>query len=289
VGSRHTLFTKVGLAWATLPWLVSATALSLAGCATATIEEAASQETNDTVQTSMTQAFERARGARVFFSHHSVGRNLIEGVQLWSAEQPGGGVQLLPLEQAVSKPGPVWLHASGGRNGEPQSKVDFFVQAIDRQAERQPRLAFMKFCYVDFNPDTDVDRLFAYYQGAIDGLKSRHPGVIFGHVTVPLTRHPTELKWRLYRMLGRSVWEDEANIKRQAFNGRLLQTFGKDPIFDLARAESTHADGSREAYERDGKTYYALDARYAADEGHLNELGRRELGAELVRFVARSL
>jgi hypothetical protein len=279
----------VGLRRALLASISVGAALTLWACQTSTPETAAYGETNGNVQTTMTQAFERARSARVFFSHHSVGQNLIDGVQRWSAEQTGGGVQLLPLEQAVSQPGPLWLHASGGRNGEPESKVDFFVQAIDRQADQPPRLAFMKFCYVDFNPQTDVEQLFGYYQKAIDGLKSRHPGIVFGHVTVPLTRYPTDLKWRLYRMIGRPVWEDAANIKRQAFNERLLQTFSKDPIFDLARGESTHADGSREAYERDGKTYYALDGRYAADEGHLNELGQRELGAELIRFVARSL
>lgn len=263
--------------------------LVLAACQASATAEAPHAGDGDRVQNSVTSELARARGARVFFSHHSVGRNLLDGVLGWSAGQPGAGIELLPLEQAGAQPGPAWFHASGGRNGEPESKIDYFVRIIDERTELKPKLAFMKFCYVDFNPDTDVAQLFGRYESAIRDLKQRHPDIVFGHVTVPLTRHPTELKWRVYRLLGRSVWEDAANVKREAFNQRLLQAFSGDPIFDLARAESTRADGSREAYEADGQRYYALDARYAADEGHLNELGQRQLGAELIRFVGSAL
>lgn len=269
--------------------LAGACALTIGACRPSTEGGRGAVEDGGRVQNSVTSELERVRGARIFFAHHSVGQNLIDGVQHFSATQPGGPLPVLTLEQGASRPGPAWLHASGGQNGQPESKVDFFQEAIEKQSSDKPKLAFMKFCYVDFTPSTDVAALFTYYERALTQLKGAHPDIVFGHVTVPLTSWPTELKWRLYRLLRRPVWEDEANLKRQAFNQRLLKTFSADPIFDLARAESTRADGSREAFEDEGSTYYALDARYTTDGGHLNELGQRELGAEMIRFVARAL
>ena len=241
------------------------------------------------MQQAMTTEIERARSVRVFFSHHSVGRNLLDGAESVSARQPGSKLEVLPLESAGAHAGPAWFHGSGGQNQQPKSKVDYFVATLSEQVDLKPQLAFMKFCYVDFNPDTDVDALFSYYEGAIRGLERAHPEITLAHVTVPLTRHPTELKSRIHRLLGRSVWEDAANVKRQQFNQKLLATFAGAPIFDLARAESTRADGTRDEYEASGQKYYALDERFAADEGHLNERGQRELGAELIKFVAKAL
>jgi hypothetical protein len=268
---------------------IVACALALAACEGSAAGEPAHADDKDGVQQLVTSELERARSERVFFSHHSVGRNLLDGAASVSAGQPGGKLAILPLEQAAAHAGPAWFHASGGQNQHPQSKVDYFVETLGKHAELKPKLAFMKFCYVDFNPDTDVDALFGYYESAISKLEREHPGLQLAHVTVPLTRHPTELKARVFRLLGRSVWEDAANVKREQFNRKLRARFSAGAIFDLAQAESTRADGTREEYELGGQRYYALDQRFAADEGHLNERGQRELGAELIKFVARAL
>jgi len=273
---------------------VAACVLALSACEPSAASEPTQTSVKDGVQQLVTSnldraELERARSERVFFSHHSVGRNLLDGVASVSSAQPGGRLEILPLEKAGAHAGPAWFHASGGQNQHPESKVDYFVKTLDEQKELKPKLAFMKFCYVDFNPETDVDALFGYYESAIARIRREHPEIELGHVTVPLTRHPTELKTRIFRLLGRSVWEDAANVKREQFNRRLLATFASDPIFDLARAESTRADGGREEYESGGQKYYALDERFAADEGHLNERGQRELGAELIKFVAKAL
>jgi hypothetical protein len=237
----------------------------------------------------MTTDIERARAARIFFSHHSVGQNLMDGVQRLSATPGAAPIKVLSIEEGAREPGPAWVHGSGGKNGDPKSKVDFFRQTIETRAELQPKLALMKFCYVDFNPSTDVGAVFEYYERALTSLKRAHPAIVFGHVTVPLTIRPTELKWKVFRVLGRSVWEDDANVKRQEFNERLLETFSADPIFDLARAESTRTDGTRETFVQDGAVYHALDPSYTDDDGHLNELGQRRVAPEMIRFVARTL
>lgn len=228
-----------------------------------------------------------ARATRLFFSHHSVGRNLLAGVQSL-ATQAGGKLEVAELTAAAAQAGPAWLHGSGGRNGDPKSKVDYFLATVT-DPQFKADLAFMKFCYVDFNPRTNVDEVLAHYRQAMDRLKRARPDVKLAHVTAPLVVRPTSIKWRIYRLLGREVWEDAANVKRQEFNQKLAAAFPSDPIFDLARAESTRRDGSRESFDVNGRTTPSLVPDYSDDGGHLNALGERVVGAEMIRFVASAV
>ena len=70
--------------------------------------------------------------------------------------------------------GPAWLDASGGENGDPKSKIDYFANTIRNNTSLRPKLAFMKFCYVDFNPHTNVDELFAYYARVSPDRRKEH-------------------------------------------------------------------------------------------------------------------
>jgi len=231
------------------------------------------------------------RLARVLFSHHSIGANILAGVEQLDAEHPGAGqLRLASAEVASATPGPLLIDISGGRNGAPQSKIDYFVATLDGEPRLKPDLAFMKFCYVDFNPRTDVDALFAAYRAAIDALKRKHPRIRFVHVTVPLVVRPSGPKWGLYRLLGREVWEDVANARRAEFNGRLKEAFANDPIFDLASVEGTAPDGKVTTFELDGRRYMSLYPGYAANDGeHLNQEGQRVAGTAAVRFMAEAL
>src|SRR5262249_9066261 len=116
--------------------------------------------------------------SRIFFSHHSVGRNVMAGLTSFAAE---AGVPLRFVEVdgdatgAAAPAGAVFLHASGGANGEPDSKLGFFASALGRLADRPPELALMKFCYVDFNPQTDPNALFARYQATVDAIRKASP------------------------------------------------------------------------------------------------------------------
>lgn len=233
---------------------------------------------------------ETVRQSRILFSHHSVGRNLLAGLQKYNAKVGGGALNVVAFEQAQAKesPAPALIEVSGGQNQDPKSKVDFFRGLFDVSKPR-PQLAFMKFCYVDFNPSTDVDALFAYYRGTMDALKTQHPEITFAHVTVPLVVRPMQIKERVFRLIGKEVWEDAANGKRYAFNQRLLKEYAQDPIFDLAKVESTRPDGSRETFDYQGHTYYSLAPQYTDDDGHLNEAGQAATAPEMVRFLATAL
>ena len=261
--------------------LLFAWSVGVAGCATA---EGKQLEPRLTV-TQLTSDFEVVRKHRILFSHHSVGRDLMAGLQR-AAAQAGGPVKVVPIEQATDAP--AFVSISGGQNQDPQSKLKFFEETF-RATKYQPELAFMKLCYVDFNPHTDVDALFKAYQETFDRLKRDFPKTRFAHVTTPLVARPMTVKDRIYRLIGREVWEDAANVKRYAFNQRLQQTYANDPIFDLARVESTQPDGSRADFEQAGRTYYTLAAQYTDDGGHLNSLGQDVAALEWVRFMSNAL
>ena len=234
---------------------------------------------------------EVVRAARVLFSHHSIGADILSGMRRIDAEHPGATpLRLVSLNEAAGIAGPVLIDISGGRNGAPQSKIDYFVDTLNGGSRLKPDLAFMKFCYVDFNPRTDVGALFAAYRSAIDALKRAHPEVRFAHVTVPLVVRPSGVKWILYRLIGREVWEDAANAKRAEFNRRLKESFPSDPIFDLALLEATAPDGTETSFELDGGRYLSLYPGYAKKDGeHLNETGQNVAGAGAIRFIAKAL
>ncbi len=169
---------------------------------------------------------------RVYFLHHSVGGNILAGVEQLGAEVGTAPIRMATPEDA-SPDGPVLVHGSGGRNGEPLSKTEAFA-ALIRGGRVRPSLAFMKLCYVDFNPRTDVEAIFSAYARTLEALEREHPEIRFAHVTTPLTRRPTDLKSRARRLLGLEVWEDASNAKRAEYNRRLVERFPSDPVFDLA-------------------------------------------------------
>jgi hypothetical protein len=225
---------------------------------------------------------------RILFSHHSVGVNLISGVQRLDAELAGGQLKAARVDETPVD-GPVLGHISGGKNGDPDSKLRFFGDFMRSRAKPLPQVAFMKFCYVDFDPSTDVSALFARYRDTIEALRREFPAVRFAHVTVPLMTQPTGVMPRVKRLLGRELWDDIGNAKRTQFNERLVGTFRGDPILDLASLEVIGPAGDESSFEFQGKRYPALHPAYTVDGGHLNDLGQRLAGAAAIHFMADAL
>jgi hypothetical protein len=231
------------------------------------------------------------RQARILFSHHSVGANILAGIKRFDAENPGAGrLRVVPVEDAVASKGPALFDYWGGKNGEPKTKIDSFAAIIRSESRLKLDLAFMKFCYVDFNPRTDVDELFGYYRNTLEALKREYPEIRFVHIAVPLTVQPTGLKWRIFRLIGKEVWEDAANVKRAEFNRHLKENFGEGALFDLAHVEATAPNGRLTTFEYGGQTYPSLYPGYAEDDGeHLNTAGQQVAGAAIIRFMADGL
>jgi hypothetical protein len=225
------------------------------------------------------------RQARIYFDHHSVGANILAGVRQIDREVAGSKLRLASPEEANSIQGPVLVEGGGGHNGDPKGKIDHFAKVIRVDAGLKPDVAFMKLCFTDIGPRTDVENIFAYYRRSMESLEREYPGIRFAHVTVPLTAKPVGLKARLFRLIGREVWDDASNRKRAEFNRLLRETFASDPVFDLARLEATAPDGNPVGMYLDEPSMFR---GYTNDGGHLNSLGERLAGAGFIRFVANA-
>jgi hypothetical protein len=206
----------------------------------------------------------------IFFAHQSVGANILEGVRELSAH---GGVRVRIDDTYVE------------RNGEPLRKLANFAKALGEGSRYD--IALLKFCYVDIGADTDAAALFARYRTVIDELRGRNPRTTFVHVTLPLTTVQTGMKALAKRALGRDPSGTVENVRREEYNALLRKAYaGREPVFDLARLESTGPDGAAVSVAWRDAVAPALSPAWTDDGGHLNQAGRLRAARELLRVLA---
>lgn len=228
--------------------------------------------------------------ARVYFGHQSVGSNILDGLE----DLQRGQEQPLIHVAEPGSPGAadghgMLLHTKVGRNGQPVTKCEDFRRILDEELGGQVDIALFKFCYVDFSDTSDVDAIFETYSRTMDDLRSRHPEVIFVHVTAPLRSVDGGPTVWVRELLGRRNRSKHANVRRSEFNRLLQERDPGDPVFDLAASMSTYPDGSRESFKMDGVLYYSLAPAYTDDGGHLNAVGRTHVAAAFVHAIADAL
>jgi hypothetical protein len=221
---------------------------------------------------------------KVFFAHQSVGENVLHGLSELAQE---AGVALR-IEESVSpealrRPGIV--HARVGKNEDPKSKLAHFETLLDGPGAGAD-VALLKFCYVDFNADTDARALFAAYLEKVEAVKRKHPALKLVHVTAPLTTVQSGVKGFLKNALGRAAAGEKENQARARYNALLRAEFaGKEPIFDLAAVEAGQGAAAC-SFTRDGERWPCLRPELTDDGGHLNARGQREAATALVEAIA---
>lgn len=253
-------------------------ALTLAGVNSANV---AAAEVDAALRTEL----ERIAQRRIFFGHQSVGVNLLDGIRQLAAT---ADVPIRVVEvQTASEVAPATLgHTFVARNGDPLQKLQSFEQALGRRPTGLD-IALVKFCYVDITANTDAKALFSRYRASIDNLRANNPGTTFVHVTVPLTEVKGGAKVRLKRLLGRAPDEVMENLRREEYNSLLRKTYrGHEPIFDLARIESTSPEGAEMTVEWKGSIAPVMVPEYTDDGGHLNQAGRLRAARELISVLA---
>ncbi len=215
---------------------------------------------------------QRVAQESVYFGHQSVGANILQGVKELSVRE---GVPVFIKDEFVPE------------NGDPLRKLQSFVRSVG--AGSRYDIALVKFCYVDIDADTDVAALFDHYRAMLAELRAKNPRTVFVHATLPLTTVQTGPKAWVKRLLGRSPYGTVENVRRDEYNRLLRATYaGREPIFDLARLESTEPDGRLATVTWEGMTVPALAAEYTSDGGHLNALGRRRAAREFIAVLARA-
>lgn len=220
---------------------------------------------------------------RVVFGHQSVGYNILKGIEQLTAQD---GVKVAinkqrsaPTENGIS-------HFNIGENGDPKSKINDFAAAINAGAAQGVDVAMMKLCYEDFNANTDAKQLAKDYIDSLESLAQRYPNTRFVAVTAPLMAVQTGPKAWIKRLIGKQPNGTVDNVRRGEFNTLLREQYLADNrLFDLAKFE-TQATGTSCMAQVDGKNVEALCPEITSDGGHLNELGQRVLGTELVNFIS---
>ena len=247
---------------------------------------------NSTIDTTMPKAttsdFAPLNNYRIFFMHQSVGQNLMDGLELL-ANDANTKITLAQRDNSALSagfPANGLIHTYGGKNRFPETKIKSFASQLAAFPENnQPDIAVMKLCYIDFDVDTDIDKLFEQYTKTIETLEKRYPKITFAHMTVPLMRFPDGIKVSIKRMLGMDIWIDVTNAKRQQFSQRIRDRFPKSRIFDIAEHESTYPDGKREQRLHHNETIYGLVPAYTDDGGHLNAQGKRHVAKNFLKFL----
>jgi len=224
---------------------------------------------------------------RVFFGHQSVGMNLLEGVRELAALYPDIPLRVVEVTGSADLQPGTFAHAFLPENGNPALKLESFERALSSGIGSAADIALIKFCYADFSPVTDVSALFARYQTTLSALRARHPHVLFVHVTAPLTTVADSAASNLKRLFGRAPGGLLENAKREEFDQLLRRAYGgREPLFDLARLESTSPDGRRELQDWNGSQVPALLPAYSDDGGHLNSASRVRFARELIALLA---
>ena len=203
---------------------------------------------------------------KYFFGHQSVGGNILEGIADLMAADSRLKLNIVHSSNPSSVSGPAFVEYPVGTNGDPASKDADFAAIMDSGFGAQGGVGMYKYCYVDISDSTDVQAMFNHYRAGVDSLKSKYSKLTIVHITAPLMTDPS--------------------VKRDDYNNLLRQTYGAAPIFDLAIAESTHADGSRSFATVGSKTVYTLASEYTDDGGHLNATGRQWVAKKMLITLA---
>lgn len=219
---------------------------------------------------------ETLHGAAVYFGHNSVGSNMIDGVSALLAENAGPEPTVAGTSDPALVSAGVFAHSGIGGNGDPTAKIATFRTLMTGALGGKADVAFMKFCFVDFETATwdtqaNVDALFAEYQAMVAAVHTAHPTLKLVHLTVPL-----------------SPADDPNNARRERVSQKLRAAYGVD-VFDLALLESTNP-ATHARVMGTGSSAPRLYSGWASDgSGHLNAAGSRAVAEALIAFLASRL
>jgi hypothetical protein len=246
-----------------------------------TYQPAALTEVSDT-------EWEALASRRIFFGHQSVGRDIMLGVRQVLAANPAIALKVVDSQDPAAVEGPAFVEARIGRNREPVTKSAAFAAVLRSGYGAEPgAVAMYKFCYVDMQPGSDPVAMFDEYAERIEALRAEFPDLTIVHFTVPLRTAPSGMRERVMTRLGRPT-ETALNVKRERYNQLIREHYGaRDPLFDLARIESTRPDGTPAYSIHGGEAVPMLAPEWSSDGGHLNETGQRHTAEQLLVFLAR--
>jgi hypothetical protein len=228
--------------------------------------------------------------SRVFFGHQSVGGNVLDGLTALAADN-GVALRIVEVPAGVGDGQPGLVHTKVGTNAQPATKCDAFGSFLSANADAKWDAAVLKFCYADLGDRSDVtpEQLLDLYKRMVASVRSARPGLTLVHSTIPLNSNGLGTGDRVKGFLGLGTSKDANNVRRNRFNELLRKEYAGEPLFDVARAESTRADGTRNGFKKDGQFFSSMAREFTSDGGHLSPQGRRWVAQEFARSVAAAL
>lgn len=255
-------------------WLIFVFLFSLLGCGETKREEGKMAATTQ-ISAAEWQALAQKR---VVFGHQSVGQNILDGMQ-FLASKAGVNLPIVKSRSPVASGG--INHFFVGENEKPFSKLADFASALEGGAGQGADIALVKFCYLDFNGNSNAKEIAEQYIATLDRLSQKFPSTTFVAVTAPLTVAQTGPKAWIKRLLGRVPSGYADNAVRNEFNDLLRAHYQKGRLFDLAKIETEGAG----AYEYQGRSIQVLNPALTYDDGHLNSQGGQIVAARLVKIL----
>jgi hypothetical protein len=231
----------------------------------------------------------RLSSARIYFGHQSVGNNVLDGLRALSISE---GVPLRIVESPVGLDDdlPGIVHAKVGKNRAPATKCEAFRRFLVERSARWDA-AVLKFCYADLGDsgERDPSRLLSAYEETVASIRSARPDIVVVHATSPLLSNGLGKRDAIRKALGFGTSNDAGNKVRNEFNGLLRAEYARDPIFDVAWAESTRPDGSRSGFGRGDQFVATMAREFTYDEGHLTAIASEWVAREFARSLADAL
>ena len=131
--------------------------------------------------------WEKLSQKKIYFGHQSIGDNIIDGIKDMMSEHPEIKLNVIEISDPDDFKRGIFAHSKIGKNMDPESKIDAFTEIMENGVAEKVDIAILKFCAVDINPPTDVEKVFNKYIASLSKLKVKYPNTEFVHVTVPLT------------------------------------------------------------------------------------------------------
>lgn len=207
-------------------------------------------------------------GQNWFFSHASVGGNLLSGMAALHATNPGryqlgqasvgfdGGQNRADNPPTPTAVGTIYECDRGNPGW--QDKITIFQNSVNTSGWRSgaAAIAMNKFCFIDQDAEA------SQYVDTLAALEAAWPATIFVYTTMPLT-----------------TAEDAENVLRNQYNAAVRQYCQSHArlLFDIADMESHNPAGAAITFTSGGQTYQKLHEYYSSDGGHLNAAGCRQL------------
>lgn len=227
------------------------------------------------------------QNTNVYFGHKSVGKNVIEGIKEIAQANSISNLSILKLDEDEKLTQNYFVHSSIGKNGDPISKIEEFRKNIELLINENLKVAMMKFCFADFDINSDINGIFQRYVTEIDSIKNDYPDLFIIHFTVPLKAEKSFLGKLKAFAKGESNKNFYDNLARNKYNDLIYSNFSADNIFDIAKIESTYPDGEREIKNLKGNQCYFMINEYSRDGSHLNEIGQKLVAKELINHIAK--